>query len=41
MCILGKDKLLDLMNKYKGIYPFDYNFLDDDGYSLTVKERLP
>jgi dCTP deaminase len=39
MCILGKDKLLELINKYKSIYPFDYSLLDGDGYVLTVKEE--
>jgi dCTP deaminase len=39
MCILGKDKLLELINKYKVIYPFDFNLLDGDGYILTVKEE--
>jgi dCTP deaminase len=39
MCILGRDKLLELINKYKSIYPFDYNLLDGDGYVLTVKEE--
>ena len=39
MCILGKDKLMDLIEKYKIIYPFDYNLLDGDSYVLTVKEE--
>jgi len=39
MCILGKDKLIELINEYKCIYPFDYNLLDGDGYVLTVKEE--
>jgi dCTP deaminase len=39
MGILGKDKLLELIDKYKCIYPFDYNLLDGDGYVLTVKEK--
>lgn len=39
MCILGRDRLLELINKYKSIYPFDYNLLDGDGYVLTVKEE--
>lgn len=37
MCILGKNKLMELIEKYKCIYPFDYNLLDGDGYVLTVK----
>lgn len=39
MCILGKDKLKELIEKYKCIYPHDYNLLDGDSYILTVKEE--
>jgi len=39
MCILGKDKLKELINEYRCIYPYDYNLLDGDGYVLTVKEE--
>ncbi|MDH5623739.1 MAG: hypothetical protein OEY39_04660 [Candidatus Bathyarchaeota archaeon] len=39
MCILGKDKLMELIEKYKIIYPFDYNLLDGESYILTVKEE--
>ena len=39
MCILGKDKLMELIENYKIIYPFDYNLLDGDSYILTVKEE--
>jgi len=39
MCILGKDKLKELIDNYKSIYPYDYNLLDGDGYVLTVKEE--
>jgi len=39
MCILGKNKLIELIEKHKCIYPFDYNLLDGDGYVLTVKEE--
>jgi len=38
MCILGKSKMIELIEKYKCIYPYDYNLLDGDGYVLTVKE---
>jgi len=38
MCILGKSKLIELIEKYKCIYPYDYKLLDGDGYVLTVKE---
>lgn len=39
MCILGKDKLKELIEQYKCIYPYDHNLLDGDGYILTVKEE--
>jgi dCTP deaminase len=39
MCILGKDKLMELIEEYKIIYPFDYNLLDGDSYVLTVNEE--
>jgi len=39
MCILGKDRLLELIAKYKCIYPFDLSLLDGDSYILTVKEE--
>ncbi len=38
ICILGKNKLVELTENYKCIYPFDYNLLDGDSYILTVKE---
>ena len=39
MCILGKDKLVELIEKHKCIYPFDMSLLDGDGYVLTVKDE--
>ncbi len=39
MCILGKDKLKELIEKYRCIYPYNYDLLDGDGYILTVKEE--
>jgi len=39
MCILGKNKLMELIENYKCIYPFDYQLLDGDSYVLTVKEE--
>jgi len=39
MCVLGKDKLKELIENYKCIYPYDYALLDGDGYILTVKEE--
>jgi len=40
MGVLGKDKLMELIEKYKCIYPFDMNLLDGDSYVLTVKEEV-
>ena len=37
--VLGKDRLMELIEKYRCIYPFDYNLLDGDSYVLTVKEE--
>jgi len=39
MCVLGKDRLLSLIERYKCIYPFDMNLMDGDSYVLTVKEE--
>ena len=39
MCILGKDKLYELIEKNKIVYPFDQRLLDGDGYILTVREE--
>jgi len=39
MCILGRDKLMELIENYKCIYPSDYHLLDGDSYVLTVKEE--
>ena len=39
MCVLGKNKLKELIEKYKCIYPYDYNLLDGDSYVLSVKEE--
>jgi dCTP deaminase len=39
VCILGKDKLTELIENYKCIYPYDYHLLDGDSYVLTVKEE--
>ncbi|MEM4701342.1 MAG: hypothetical protein QXZ51_04275 [Candidatus Bathyarchaeia archaeon] len=39
MCIIGKDKLKELIENFKCIYPYDYNLLDGDGYILTVKDE--
>jgi len=37
--ILGKDKLIELVNSFKCIHPFDFDLLDGDGYVLTVKDE--
>ena len=39
MCVLGKDKVKELIDDYKVIYPYDFNLLDGDGYILTVREE--
>lgn len=39
MGILGKDKLVELVNSFKCVHPFDFSLLDGDGYVLTVKEE--
>lgn len=39
MCVLGKDKLKQLIDDYRVVYPYDYNLLDGDGYILTVREE--
>jgi len=39
MCILGKDKIVKLIEEFRIIYPYDYHLLDGDGYVLTVKEE--
>ncbi|MEM1589216.1 MAG: hypothetical protein QXZ68_04490 [Candidatus Bathyarchaeia archaeon] len=39
MCIIGKDKLKELIENYKCIYPYDYSLLDGDSYVLTVKDE--
>jgi dCTP deaminase len=39
MCVLGKDKVRELIDNYKVVYPYDYNLLDGDGYILTVREE--
>ncbi|MBS7640423.1 MAG: hypothetical protein QXJ19_01690 [Candidatus Bathyarchaeia archaeon] len=40
MCILGKDRLVELIERCKCIHPFDPSLLDGDGYILTVKEDV-
>lgn len=40
MCVIGKSKLLELISKYKCIYPFSELLMDGDGYVLSVKEDV-
>ena len=39
MGILGKDRLLTLIENNKCVYPFDLNLLDGDSYVLTVRDE--
>lgn len=39
MCVIGRDKLKELIENYKCVYPYDYNLLDGDGYIMTVREE--
>jgi len=39
MCVIGRDRLKELIDSYKVIYPYDYNLLDGDGYIMTVREE--
>jgi dCTP deaminase len=39
MGILGKEKIVELVNSFKCIHPFDFNLLDGDGYVLTVRDE--
>jgi dCTP deaminase len=39
MCVIGKDKLKELIDDYRVVYPYDYNLLDGDGYILSVREE--
>jgi len=37
--ILGKGKIVELVNSLKCIHPFDFSLLDGDGYVLTVRDE--
>ncbi len=39
MGILGKEKIVELVNSFKCIHPFDFGLLDGDGYVLTVRDE--
>lgn len=40
MCILGKDKLAELIKKYRIIHPCNPDQLDGDSYVLTVRDDV-
>jgi dCTP deaminase len=40
MCVLGKDKLIELNKEYRIIHPFNENQLDGDSYILTVGQDV-
>ncbi|MGA8857324.1 MAG: hypothetical protein WB643_09195 [Candidatus Bathyarchaeia archaeon] len=39
MAVAGRDQITKLISAYKCIHPFDYAFLDGDGYVLTVRDE--
>jgi dCTP deaminase len=39
LCVIGKDGLIQIIEQYRCISPFDEKLLDGDGYVLTVKEE--
>jgi len=40
LCVIGKNKIIDLVEKFKCVYPFNFDLLDGDGYVLTVKDEM-
>ncbi|RMF31206.1 MAG: hypothetical protein D6752_02655 [Candidatus Nitrosothermus koennekii] len=40
MGVIGKYELMELIQKYNCIYPFNEQLLDGDGYILTVKDDI-
>jgi dCTP deaminase len=38
--IIGRDRIVELVNSFKCIHPFDLNLLDGDGYVLTVRDEM-
>jgi dCTP deaminase len=40
MCVIGKDKLLELIKKYRIIEPYKPDLMDGDSYILTVREDV-
>jgi dCTP deaminase len=39
LCVIGKKKIIELVDRFKCIYPFNLDLLDGDGYVLTVKDE--
>jgi len=39
LCVIGKKKIVELVDRFKCIYPFNLDLLDGDGYVLTVKDE--
>src|SRR5512136_2617172 len=40
MCVIGKNKLIEVIDGYKVVYSYDNRLIDGDGYILTVKEEV-
>lgn len=40
MCVIGKDRLIRLVEKYRCIHPVNPDLFDGDGYVLTVGEDI-
>lgn len=40
MCVLGKDRIAELVERYRIVHPFDSRLLDGDGYVITVREDV-
>jgi len=38
--VIGKNRIIELVDKYRCIYPFNFDLLDGDGYVLTVKDEM-
>jgi len=38
--VIGKNRIIELVEKYRCIYPFNFDLLDGDGYVLTVKDEM-
>jgi len=40
LCVIGKNKIVELVEKFKCVYPFNFDLLDGDGYVLTVRDEM-